>query len=109
MNRNTRRLFIVPVAVLLLVACNLFHKTQKSEADYVSQGYVKAMVTEIDLDGCKWMIRLDSTGKNLEPDELLPQFQKDSLQIWLKYKADDRMSVCMAGQTINVLDIQLRK
>jgi hypothetical protein len=92
--------------LVLFGACNLFnHKT--SEPDYGQKGYVKAFVTEVSLDGCSFMLQLED-GKRLEPDGLQPEFEKDSLKVWLKYTEEDRMSVCMAGQTIKVIDIKKR-
>ena len=77
--------------------------------DYAKNGYAKGYVTEVQLDGCTWMIQLeDSAGKKIEPDEIPPGFQKDSLLVWVKYKPDNRMSICMAGQTVNILDIKKR-
>jgi hypothetical protein len=79
--------------------------------DYLKQGYAKGMVTDIQLDGCKWMIELqDSAGKKIEPgpDEMAPDLLKDSLFVWVKYTPEDRMSVCMAGQTVHIVDIKRR-
>jgi len=79
--------------------------------DYAGNGYAKGFVTDVQLDGCKWMIQLDSAGKRIEPgpDELAPVFLKDSLLVWVKYVPEDRMSVCMAGQTVHIVDIKKRK
>jgi hypothetical protein len=76
--------------------------------DYAGNGYIKAFVTDVELDGCKWMLQREDDGKKLEPDGLQPEFEKDSLHVWLKYTEDDRMSICMAGQTIKVVDIRIR-
>ena len=79
--------------------------------DYAKQGYQKGMVTDIQLDGCKWMIELqDSAGKKIEPgpDELAPDLLQDSLLVWVKYVPEDRMSICMAGQTVHITDIKRR-
>jgi hypothetical protein len=76
--------------------------------DYPGNGYIKAFVTDVELDGCKWMLQDESDGKRYEPDGLQPEFEHDSLHVWLKYTVDDRMSVCMAGQTIKVVDIRIR-
>jgi hypothetical protein len=79
--------------------------------DYAANHYAKGFVTDVQLDGCKWMIQLvDSAGKKIEPgpDELPPTFLKDSLLVWVKYTPEDRLSVCMAGQTVHVQDIKKR-
>jgi hypothetical protein len=100
---------LLPVLlVCTIVACNLFKKS-KSDAEWETDGYVKAHVTDVTLDGCKWMLQLDKDGKRLEPDGLQPEFEKDSFKVWLKYVPEERMSICMAGQTIKVIDIKKRK
>lgn len=78
--------------------------------DYAGHGYAKGFITDVQLDGCKWMIQLDSAGKRIEPgpDELPPVFLKDSLLVWVKYTPDDRLSICMAGQTVHIEDIKKR-
>jgi hypothetical protein len=76
--------------------------------DYAANGYAKGYVTEVQLDGCKWMIQLDSAGKRIEPNDLAPGFQQDSLLVWVKYTPVERMSICMAGQTVNIIDIRKR-
>lgn len=70
---------------------------------------MKAMVISYDLDGCGFMLELAKDKSRLEPDGLQPEFQKDSVPVWIKYKAaPDRMSVCMAGATIDLLEIKKR-
>ncbi len=74
-----------------------------------TQGFVKAMVISYEVDGCGYMLELDKDKSKLEPDGLQPEFQKDSTKVWIKYKAaPDRMSVCMAGATIDLLEIKKR-
>lgn len=93
---------------VLLVSC-IFKKATSSNVDYAAQGYVKAMVVTMELDGCSYMLELESDKSKLEPDGLQPEFQKDSLPVWIKYKAaPDRMSICMAGATIDLIDIKKR-
>ena len=103
-------------AVISLACChNLRHDIHDAtslnadpKVDYASQGYVKAYVTQVALDGCMYMLHLEDDNKNVEPDELDTPFQKDSLKVWVKYTPDDRISICMAGQTVKVLDIRKR-
>ncbi|MBI3509888.1 MAG: hypothetical protein HY064_04440 [Bacteroidetes bacterium] len=108
------------IIILLLLSPILFYRAschQVKEAvtykadpnyDYPGNGYIKAFVTDVELDGCKWMLQQESDNKKLEPDGLQPEFEHDSLKVWLKFEPEDRMSVCMAGQTIKVLDIKIR-
>ena len=107
MGKHTNILAIT-IFLTLLTACTV-KKATVSEADMEKQGYVKAMVIHMDLDGCGYMLELSSDKAKLEPDGLQPEFQKDSLNVWIKYKeAPDRMSVCMAGKTIDLIEIKNR-
>ena len=105
-------IFLLTLAVIIF-SCHRIKDVVTDKADpdfdYAKNGYAKGYVTEVQLDGCKWMIQLqDSAGKRIEPDDIPPSFQKDSTLVWVKYKPDNRMSVCMAGQTVNILDIKKR-
>lgn len=106
------RIFLALLFAVSLFACRHLHDAVSDKADpkvdYAKEGYVKAFVTDVQLDGCHYMLQLESDNKRLEPDELTPSFQQDSLKVWIKYEVDDRMSVCMAGQTIKLLDIRKR-
>ncbi len=97
----------------ILFSCHNVKEVVTDKADpnynYSANGYIKGYVTDVQLDGCKYMIALpDSANKRIEPDEIAPAFQKDSLLIWVKYTPEDRMSVCMAGQTVKIVDIRKR-
>lgn len=88
---------------------NIITNTADPTVDYAAQGYVKGFVTDVQLDGCKWMIALsDSLPKKIEPDDWPPGFQSDSLLVWVKYVFDDRLSICMAGMTVHIVDIKKR-
>ncbi len=107
--------FILSLFAIAVIAfsCHRVKNAVTDKADpnfnYAADGYVKGFVTDVQLDGCKWMIQLpDSAKKRIEPDEIPPAFQKDSLLVWVKYTPEDRMSVCMAGQTVNIIDIRKR-
>ena len=105
------------IIALLAIAAVIFSCHHVKEAvsdkadpkyDYAGNGYVKGFITNVQLDGCTWMIQLDSAGKRIEPNEIPPAYQQDSLLIWVKYKPEDRMSICMAGQTVSIIDIRKR-
>jgi hypothetical protein len=105
MSKHTK-LFVIAIFTLLVVACK--HQKAVSDTDMEAQGFVKAMVVSYDVDGCGYLLQLTDKSR-LEPDGLQPEFQKDSLPVWIKYKAaPDRMSVCMAGATIDLLEIKKR-
>jgi hypothetical protein len=107
------RFFITLLAVTaLLFSCHRVKEAVTDKADpkydYAANGYVKGYITDVQLDGCRWMIQLDSAGKRIEPNEIPPGFEQDSLLVWVKYKPEDRMSICMAGQTVSIIDIRKR-
>lgn len=101
-------LILIATVSLLLFSCSKLKKVTTTNVDYAAEGYVKAMVVDIELDGCKYMLELESDKKKLEPDGLQEIFMQDSLPVWIKYKHADRMSICMAGETIDLLDIKKR-
>lgn len=101
-------IFALILSCILITSC-VIKKATSQQVDYAAQGYVKAMVVTMELDGCSYMLELESDKSKLEPDGLQPEFQKDSLPVWIKYKAaPDRMSICMAGATIDLIDIKKR-
>lgn len=109
---KTRFIIAILAVAAILFSCHRVKEAVSEKADpkydYAANGYVKGYVTNVQLDGCTWMIQLDSAGKRIEPNEIPPSFQQDSLLIWVKYKPEERMSICMAGQTVNILDIRKR-
>ena len=106
MSKHTK-LFVVAFLTLLAVACK--HQKVVTDSEMEAQGFVKAMVISYDVDGCGYMLELNSDKSKLEPDGLQPEYQKDSMNVWIKYKAaPDRMSICMAGATIDLIEIKKR-
>lgn len=106
MGKHTK-LFVIAILATLFTAC--MQKKTVSDADMEAKGFVKAMVVKYDVDGCGYMLQLLSDKQRLEPDGMQPEYQKDSLNVWIKYTVvPDRMSVCMAGSTIDLLEIKKR-
>lgn len=84
-------------------------KIQEQQKKYADEGYIKARIVSMELDGCSYMILLGD-GSKLEPTNLLQEFKKDKLDVWIKYTAKKGgMSICMAGQLVDITGIQLRK
>ncbi len=108
MNKH-KKLALALLPLLIFASCSLFRgkKTKEVVIDYAGQGYVQAEVRDYDLDGCRYMLYLDANRK-LEPDYLPTEFQQDSVPVWIKYEVENRMSVCMAGETVKLLDIKKR-
>ncbi len=76
--------------------------------DFEKEGYVQATVINFTLDGCTFLLQL-ADGTKLEPTNLGGDFKKDQLAVWIKYiPKKAAASVCMAGQIVELFDIQLR-
>ena len=84
-------------------------KIQEQQKSYANGGYSRAMIIYYELDGCGYMIQLGD-GTKLEPTNLKDEFKKDKLDVWVKYTPKKGgASICMAGQIVDITDIQLRK
>lgn len=84
--------------------------------DFEKEGYVKATVIYYEIDACKYILQLipDPNGpdvlKQLEPTNLKEEFQQDQLAVWIKYiPKKNAVSACMAGQIVELSDIQMCK
>jgi len=72
------------------------------------EGFVPATVLDqTGLDGCTFMLQLES-GQKLIPLNLKKEFMKSKMQVWVKYKKEDAMTVCMAGETVRITEIEVR-
>ncbi len=98
----------------LIVSCHCKKKgtetTTAVKRDFAAEGYVQATVISYEIDACKYLLKV-SEEKKLEPSPALSaEFQKDQLPVWVKYTPKKGgMSPCMAGQMVDISDIQLRK
>ena len=76
---------------------------------FENEGFFKASVYAFPVDGCTFMIHLQS-GEKLEPINLKQEFAKDSLPVWIKYHPNiGGMSICMAGRQVVVDEMHLRE
>ena len=81
----------------------------EQKRDFEKEGYVKATVINYTLDGCTFLLKL-SDDKKLEPTNLPTEFKKDQLAVWIKYSMKKGgVSICMAGQVVDLSDTQIRK
>lgn len=80
------------------------------EKQKTGEGFIKATVVDnTGLDGCSFMLLLES-GQKLMPLNLAKEFMKDNMKVWVKYSpAKGAMTVCMAGEAVNVAVIEERK
>jgi hypothetical protein len=84
--------------------------TTEVPRDFAKEGYVQATVIYYEMDACKYLLLVNGE-KKLEPStSLAPDFQKDQLAVWIKYAPKKGgVSACMAGQVVDISDIQIRK
>ncbi|MBI3502536.1 MAG: hypothetical protein HY063_12165 [Bacteroidetes bacterium] len=85
-------------------------KIREQQKALYEAGYIRARVVYNEVDGCGYMIQLGD-GKKLEPSKKLSEeFKKDGLDVWIKYTPKKgTMSTCMAGEVVDLNDIQLRR
>lgn len=72
-------------------------------------GFLKATVVDkTGLDGCRFMLQLED-GKMLQPLNLGEKYMKDGMKVWVQYTIQkDVMTVCMAGDVVNITEIEKR-
>lgn len=77
--------------------------------DLEVEGYTKATVISYEVDGCTFLLQL-ADEKKLEPTNLSADFKKDRLAVWIKYvPKKGAVGICMAGQIVELSDIQIRR
>ncbi len=82
--------------------------TAEVKRDFEKEGYIKATVIFYEVSGCEYILKLEDE-KKLEPSNLSVEFKKDLLLVWIKYiPKKNEVSICMAGQMVELSDIQLR-
>jgi hypothetical protein len=110
--RKHTHLLLPVLFVLLFISCQLSKKQEASTpTDYSAQGYRKAIVVDYAIDGCQWMLQLENDkpeddNKKLEPDYIAPSFQKDGTPVWIKFEKEERLSICMTGETVKIIAIK---
>jgi len=83
--------------------------TKESKRNYEKEGYVLATVIKIDLDGCNYLLKLNS-DKKLEATNLSDELKKEHSKVWIKYVPDSAaMSICMAGELVKLTEFVLVK
>ena len=82
---------------------------KETKKDYAQDGFQKATVINYEVDGCHFLLQLESEEK-LDPSNLAEEFKKDHLQVWVKYNVQKgAMGTCMAGKKIIINVIELRQ
>ena len=93
---------IISICILFLFSCSGGDETTRMQ----KKGFVKATVINFELDGCEYVLQLES-GEKVEPANLDEEYKTDGLEVWVKYKADDeKVGACMIGPIVEIKDIQ---
>jgi hypothetical protein len=118
MKEINRLLYILSISIFTIgmVSCCSTKKTtattdttKQQAPDYAKEGYVKATVIHLELDGCNFLLKLDS-GKRLEAIGLPEELKQENMQVWIKYVPNkDVMSTCMAGDIVKLTDYKIAK
>ena len=109
--------FLVVFSFLLFESCHCKKSATGSIVkNFAAEGYTKASIQLYQIDGCKFVLQLDSIikgddeGKRLEPLNLKEEFKKDKLLVWVKYVVKKgAVSTCMIGQVVDISEMELRK
>ena len=105
------------VCIFVFASCHSKKKTTatppvtavEQKRDFEQEGYIRATVIYYEVDACSYLLQLPD-GKKLEPTNLAAEFRKDQLPVWVKYMfKKNAVSACMAGQIVELADIQMRK
>lgn len=105
---NKLKQIVLILLVVLSASCSKKVAGLKSFPEETKEGYIKATVVNLTLDGCSWLLQLED-GKKLEPINLKEEFKKDKLNVWIQYQIKKGgMSVCMAGEIVNIIKIEVR-
>ncbi|MEO5571627.1 MAG: hypothetical protein ABIT08_11825 [Bacteroidia bacterium] len=101
--------------ILLSGACCKQHiasvqtKTEVADSSMVNLKLTEATVIDYsEVDGCKFLLELSDKEK-IQPENLSPEFHKDKLKVLIKYHLTNRMTICMAGKTVHIDYIKIKK
>lgn len=80
----------------------------KSSQVIIDHKLVEATVLDYrNLDGCTFLMQLNN-GEKLQPENLDSVFQKNNLQVLIKYHLTGKNTICMTGKTILIDFIKLK-
>ncbi|HKR06634.1 MAG TPA: hypothetical protein VJY62_18515 [Bacteroidia bacterium] len=100
--------FILLISAIL-IACsgckqNIVAVQQSTPADSPRKDSKQIEATVIDyseVDGCRFLLELTNKEK-LQPENLPAEFEKDKMQVMIKYHVTNKNTVCMAGKTVYI-------
>lgn len=106
--KNILRISLMLI-ILIAASCKSKKEVTTDNRDYLKEGFTSGTVINYTLDGCSWMIKLDENNM-FEPKNLQEEYRKENLKIWFKYtKPKNPVSICMAGDMIEITEIHIRK
>ena len=88
--------------LLLIISCS----GQKQTSSVNPKGTPAKVIDYRELDGCEFLLELGD-GTKLQPVNLDSQFKKDKLEVLITWKKYDGVSICMAGEMIELTSITL--
>lgn len=100
---------VISISIILnLVSCTAT-KNETSNSSSIPPNAIQATVVDFrELDGCEFLI-LTSDGKKLQPINLQANFKKNGTQLFITYKVAKGISICMAGEMVELLFVQEQK
>lgn len=88
------------------------HKTKPTQnnVQVKEKAWIRATVVDMSgLDGCRLLLEL-SDGRRLQPINLAKDYQKPGLKLRFTYKkAEGYMGICMAGDMVELLAVEIAK
>jgi hypothetical protein len=109
-NKHRHILHTFLFGTFIISSCQITTITQNTteSGTYKDNAFTAATIIDFKLDGCSWMLELEN-GKKLQPLNLKSEFQKNDLKVWVKYTIKKVNGICMAGETVDITEIELRK
>lgn len=103
--------YILLAMVLITTSCG--KQNSKSNGKNNDDSYANATIRwtgQIAVDGCDWVVTIDSSKVNYHPDVLNSSFQQDGLKVKIKFEETKANYACgmnpAAMKVIHVLDIR---
>jgi|CXWJ01.1.fsa_nt_gi hypothetical protein len=97
-------LFFVALMIFISGCCTSKRQTTTSIPN--DEGYeIVTVIDYTELSGCGFIFMVNDSTK-LIPQNLPDSLKQNNLKIKIKYKATNKPNICMAGKTIDVIDIK---
>jgi len=81
---------------------------EKRTEQILKEGYIKAVIEDNTKGGCGFVIKNESTGEFLLPNNLEDKYKKDGLKVWVKIRPiRPAQGVCVIGNPVTIEEIKL--